>query len=238
MEASTLTLVKRYLSNIMLAIAAGIILFLVLFFYQRAASAWLLDQRQIVPLPAPQMPQLALPPVTPTPLPTSTPLPPTPTPTPTLTPEPQPPIRLSIPAIGVNHPIVEASLESVWWNGGSALRWQAPSFAVGHRESSARPGALGNMFLSGHNNTAGSVFRSLSTLAPGDEVIVYTADDAYHYRVESLEKVLWRGANEEQLARHFELGSDTPDERLTLLSCWPYATYTHRIYVIAKPVSE
>ncbi len=28
----------------------------------------------------------------------------------------------------------------------------------------------------------------------------------------------------------------TPDERLTLISCWPYWTNTHRVIIVARPV--
>ncbi|MFQ5576372.1 MAG: sortase, partial [Anaerolineae bacterium] len=146
------------------------------------------------------------------------------------------PVRLAIPAIGVNAAVVETGLEVVQWLNSPALRWQTPDYAVGHRQTSARPGQPGNMILSGHNNTAGSVFLRLSELKPGDEFTVYTADFSYNYRVVASEKVLWTGAGERQIARHYELTADTPDETLTLVSCWPYATYTHRLYVTAKPV--
>jgi LPXTG-site transpeptidase (sortase) family protein len=29
---------------------------------------------------------------------------------------------------------------------------------------------------------------------------------------------------------------NTPDERVTLITCWPYTTYTHRLIVIGKPI--
>jgi len=227
---------KFFLSNILFAAGLGIVFFLGMFYYQQIVSTWLLDSQQAIEWPAAGMPHVALPPTTPTPFPTPSPLPPTPTPIPTPTPEPQIPVRLVIPDIGVNQVIVETGLEVVGWNGMWVPRWQAPDFAVGHRETSARPGQRGNMILSGHNNTAGSVFRDLEELEPGAEIIVYTADEAYTYRVESSETVLWVGADEAQMARHYELGGDTPDETLTLISCWPYVTYSHRIYVRAKPV--
>ena len=28
------------------------------------------------------------------------------------------------------------------------------------------------------------------------------------------------------------------DERLTLISCWPYETNTHRVIVVARPLSQ
>ena len=31
---------------------------------------------------------------------------------------------------------------------------------------------------------------------------------------------------------------DTPDERLTLITCWPYGINDHRLIVIARPDSE
>ncbi len=232
MPKPSLSSTKLFLSNVFLAIGLGIVFFLLLFYYQQLVSTWLLNNQRLIPLPTTQLPHVALPPVTSTPWPTATPLPPT------ATPELQIPVRLAIPKIELNTAIVETGVELVEWLEGPALRWQTPDYAVGHRETSARPGERGNMVLSGHNNTAGSVFLRLSELAPGDEITVYTADETYLYQVVSSEIVLWTGADAGELARHFELGGDTADEALTLISCWPYATYTHRIYVRAKPVSK
>lgn len=236
---------KQLLSHIMLAIAGGIISFLALFSFQHLASAWVVEQREIVGLASNPVPSIVLPPPTPTQTATPTPLPtavptstPTPIPTATPTPEPQLPIRIEIPKIAVNHPIVETVLQEVNWNGQPSWLWPVPLYAVGHRESSARPGEKGNMILSGHNNMGSAVFVSLASLMPGDEIILYTADQTHRYQVEFSEKIRWTWATEEELERHFDLGSNTADERLTLISCWPYATFTHRIYVVAKPVSE
>lgn len=231
---------RLFLSNILFAIGIGIVYFLMLLLYEQAASTWLLNHRYTIASSPTEVPYIALPPVTSTPLPTPLPTPtstPTTTPLPpTPTPEPQVPVRVVIPDIEVNASIVETTFEMVEWRGEPAFRWKSADYAVAHPANSARPGEAGNMLLTGHNNTAGSVFLRLSELKPGDEVIVYTADDTFTYHVESSEIVLWNGANEEQLARHFELGGYTPDETLTLISCWPYVTYSHRIYVRAKPV--
>ena len=113
--------------------------------------------------------------------------------------------------------------------------WDVPSFAVGHYDTSAYPGETDNIVLTGHNNTLGEVFRHLDALEPGDEIFLYTLDDEHVYTVENKEKVLALGASASDLAKHAHYTAPTSEETLTLVSCWPWATYTHRIYVVAKP---
>lgn len=228
--------VRVPVSNLLFAVGTGILLFIVLYEYQTVTFDWMQSRQHGIAVPTREAPHIALPPPAPTPPPTPIPTPTPPPPTPT--PVPQVPVRIAIPKIGVNSRIVETTYEPFWWNGQQSLRWKAVSRAVGHHDTTARPGEAGNMVLSGHNNTAGAVFRYLPDLTAGDEIIVYTADETHRYHVEFSEIVRWTGATDEQIARHLELGGNTSQEALTLISCWPYATYTHRIYVRALPVKN
>ena len=160
---------------------------------------------------------------------------PTPTPAPTSTPEPMPAVRIIIPKIGVNAAIVEIDLRIELRQGVWRGVWDTAAYAVGHRQNSANPGERGNIILSGHNNTEGAVFRRLAEMAPGDEVFVYTLDREFVYVVEKVDIVLAVGASPEEKAKHAAYTVRTPDETLTLVSCWPYVTYTHRVYVVTKP---
>jgi sortase A len=158
----------------------------------------------------------------------------TPSPTPTPEPEPMPAVRIMIPKIDVNERIVETGVTTTGWGANERPVWETPAYAVGHRKISAHPGQNGNIVLSGHNNTLGEVFRDLDKLEAGDEIYLYTLDEEFVYIVKEKHKVPMVGITEESEAEHLRYTARTPDETLTLISCWPYATFTHRIYIIAK----
>jgi sortase A len=160
---------------------------------------------------------------------------PTTTPVPTPTSLPAPAVRIIIPEIGVNAAIVEIDLILEQRQGTWRGVWDTAAYAVGHRRNSANPGERGNIVLSGHNNTEGEVFRRLADVTSGDEVFLYTLDQEYVYVVEHVDIVRAVGASAEEKAKHAAYTARTPEETLTLVSCWPYVTYTHRVYVVAKP---
>ena len=163
---------------------------------------------------------------------------PAPTPVPIPPPPSAPAVRIIIPQIGVNAAIVEIDLileqRQGMWRG----VWDTAAYAVGHRRNSANPGERGNIVLSGHNNTEGEVFRRLSELTSGDEIFLYTLDQEYAYVVEHVDIVRAVGASAEEKAKHAAYTARTPKETLTLVSCWPYVTYTHRVYVVARPKGQ
>lgn len=173
-------------------------------------------------------------------LPPATPLPTfTPTPIPTATPLPLPATRLSIPAIGLNTSVQEIfPTEKVSSNGEKVLVWEAPVSAVGHYYTSENPGGSGNIVLIGHNNYLGEVFRSLNQLNPGDEIILFTNINEYHYQVQSKYIIPYLGAEAEGDAILQSYAAPKSTELITLISCWPYATNANRIVVIAVPISN
>jgi sortase A len=181
-------------------------------------------------------PVLDLPPATPWPTATTTPLP-TLTPTPTATPlPPLPAIRLSIPAINLNASIQEVfPVEKVAWNGEKELQWGIAEYAVGHYNTSGYPGQGTNIVLTSHNNTLGEVFRDLDQLHPGDEVILFTEEREFHYRVQKVYLLPYLGVETQGEAALREYTRPQPTEMVTLVSCWPYATNANRIVVIAVP---
>ena len=182
-------------------------------------------------------PEPTIVPATSTPLPTQT-IPPTPTatPTPTPTPQPQPPVRVVIPGIDVNSAVHQIGVSISGDPLDPSVTWSGLGAGVGHDQSSVNPGESGNIILFGHNNYAGQVFYRLSELIAGDEVYVYTLDQEFSYVVQEVDIVLVVGAAEQDKRAHaFYLGPK-PEETLTLVSCWPYSTYTHRVYVVAKPI--
>jgi len=129
------------------------------------------------------------------------------------TPGPQQAIRIQIPAIGVDAPVVQGD------------GWEQLKKGVGQHIPSANPGENGNVVLSGHNDVYGEIFRHLDRLQPGDQVILYTQQRAYTYIVE-------RTLIVEPTA--VEVIASTGAPTLTLISCYPYLVDTHRIVVFAR----
>ncbi len=126
------------------------------------------------------------------------------------TPGPGQAIRIRIPAIGVDAPVVEGD------------GWEQLKKGVGHHPGSANPGQRGNLVLSGHDDVYGEVFRYLDRLKPGDKIIVYTADKAYTYVVTEIHIV--EPTDVQWLA-------PTAQPTITLISCYPYMVDNRRIVV-------
>jgi sortase A len=116
-------------------------------------------------------------------------------------------------------------------------QWEVANYAAGHHYNSKNPGEGGNIVLSGHNNWRGEVFRYLENFKAGDEIDLWTLEGKqYKYRVEKVEKLKEAGASLSQRLSNGQVMDATPNEQLTLITCWPYTTFTHRLIVTAKPV--
>jgi LPXTG-site transpeptidase (sortase) family protein len=165
-------------------------------------------------------------------LPTQT-LTPMPTVTPTATPLPLPATRLSIPTIDLNISVVESYPKQQW--DGSFI-WDPPNYAAGHYNSSGNPGGGRNIVFNGHNNMAGEVFRDLNKLVPGDEIILLTDIGEFHYQVQQKVIVPYVGNETEANLQIGALSAPQSSEMVTLISCWPYSTFTSRIVVVAVPL--
>jgi LPXTG-site transpeptidase (sortase) family protein len=175
-------------------------------------------------------PATVLPTLTLTSLPTATP---TSTPTSTPTPLALPATRLSIPAIGLNTSVRESSPIQVGSSG--TYIWDPPAYAAGHYETSGNPGEGRNIVFAGHNNTLGEVFRDLDQLDAGDEIILLTDTSEFHYQVQQKVIIPFVGHEEEAGPQIQAFSAPQSSEMVTLISCWPYSTYTSRIIVVAVP---
>ncbi len=129
------------------------------------------------------------------------------------TPGPDQAIRIRIPAIDLDAPIVQGD------------GWEQLKKGVGQHIGSANPGERGNVVLSAHNDVYGQLFRYLDRLVPGDEVILYTRHRQYVYIVTGTEIVE---------PTRVEVMAPTTTPTLTLISCYPYMVNTHRIVVFAR----
>jgi LPXTG-site transpeptidase (sortase) family protein len=144
------------------------------------------------------------------------------------------PTRLVIPAIKLDAPIETVS----WHTVDGVSQWDVPDhFAAGWLKTSALLGKPGNTALTGHHNIAGEVFRNLVKLQPGDSVILYAHDQAFYYEVASRRILPERGQSDEVRRANARWIQPTDDERITLITCWPYTSNTHRLVIVAKPIA-
>jgi len=129
------------------------------------------------------------------------------------TPAPDQAIRIQIPAINIDAPVVQGD------------GWEQLKKGVGQNFGSANPGQTGNVVLSAHNDVYGELFRYLDKLAPGDQVVLYTQQRQYVYVVD-------RTAIVEPTA--VEVMASTGSPTVTLISCYPYLVDKERIVVFAR----
>ena len=147
-----------------------------------------------------------------------------------------PPIRIVAPAIGLDAPVVPVGWRTLLLGGKQVNVWVVAEHAAGWHKGSASPGQVGNTVVSGHHNMAGEVFRYVVDLKLGDQVFLHTDERIFTYTVES--RMVLSDRDEPETVRHENadwIGS-FPDERLTLVTCWPYNDNSHRVIVVAKPV--
>lgn len=161
-----------------------------------------------------------------------------------LSPDPQPPgptapTRLVIPAIGLDAPVHPVGLMAVTQGGQTTMQWRVPDgYVVGWHESSAVPGQKGNIVLNGHHNINGQVFRYLVNLRPGDVITVYVGERSYSYIVSERHILPEKGQPLAVRLKNAQWIQPTVDERLTLVTCWPYTSNTHRLIVVARPAPQ
>ena len=129
------------------------------------------------------------------------------------TPAPDQTVRLQIPRLNLDAPVVQGD------------GWEQLKKGVGQHIGSANPGQNGNVVLTAHNDVYGELFRYLDQLQPGDEVIVYTQQRQYVYVVDRTTLV-------EPTA--VEVMASTGSPTVTLISCYPYLVDSQRIVVFAR----
>lgn len=121
-------------------------------------------------------------------------------------------IRIRIPAIGVDAPIVQG-------DGPEQLKK-----GVAQHLGTPNPGQNGNLVLSGHNDAFGEVFRDLDKLRPGDTITIYTNQHEFTYIVSGTGIVP---------PTQVEVMDPTEKPTVTLISCYPYLVDDQRIVVSA-----
>lgn len=122
-------------------------------------------------------------------------------------------VRIQIPSINVDAPVVQGD------------GWEQLKKGVGTFIGSPPPGRDGNLVLSAHNDVYGEIFRYLDRLVPGDQIIVYTQQRQFTYIVDRTVLV-------EPTA--VEVMAPTSSPTVTLISCYPYLVNDQRIVVFAR----
>jgi sortase A len=130
---------------------------------------------------------------------------------------PEQAIRIRIPAISVDAPVVMGDGEEQLKKG------------VGQYIHSPNPGQSGNLVLSAHNDVFGEIFRDLDQLETGDEVIIYTNQRAYTYVVQQQQVVG---------PLQVEVMASTNEPVVTLISCYPYMVDTQRMVITATLLNQ
>lgn len=125
---------------------------------------------------------------------------------------PQQALRIQIPAIKVDAPIVQGD------------GWEQLKKGVAQHLGTPNPGENGNVVFSAHNDIFGEIFRNLDQLQPGDVVVLYTNARQFTYVITGTQIVE---------PTRVEVMAPTPDAVITLISCYPYLIDNQRIVVSA-----
>lgn len=94
--------------------------------------------------------------------------------------------RLVIPKLKLDAPVVIAPIKGQTWQVDHLGQ------AVGHLEGTAPPGSDSNIVLAGHVTLSASVygpFAGLGQLVAGDQVFVYSGDQAFQYIIDGYQTV-------------------------------------------------
>ena len=137
-------------------------------------------------------------------------------------------LRMRIPAIDLDATVSELEIRDL----GDSRQWSTPDKVVGHIPTTANPGESANGWYFGHLDNfisnEGDIFRRLpeiSQMISNDPVDIFitTSDAEYMYRV----------THTRQLHRDELYLTESTNAQISLVTCWPFRVYDHRIVVSA-----
>lgn len=128
------------------------------------------------------------------------------------TPSPEQAVRLQVPAIGVDAPVVQGD------------GWEQLKKGVGQHIGTPNPGQKGNIVLSAHDDVFGEIFKDLDRLKEGDKIVLFTNQRTYTYIIRQTQVVE---------PTQVEVMNQTQESIVTLVSCYPYLVNNKRIVVTA-----
>ncbi len=147
------------------------------------------------------------------------------------------PNRIEAEVIGLNAPVVAMGWRVIEQGGEFVSEWEMPDSEAAWHRNSARPGEGSNIVISGHNeSTGGQVFAEVEELQVGDEITLWdNSEESFVYQVveKSIIRTFVTSAKAQDYLR--TVVEPTNTEQLTLITCWPRWTNTHRLIVIAAP---
>lgn len=150
------------------------------------------------------------------------------------------PVRLQIPAIGLDVPVAPMGWRVVTVEGERTTAWDVPLDAVGWHAGSPGAGTAGNVLLSGRQADGDALLSplALGSVVPGQDVILTDENGVdFVYRVREVSKPIpISGVTEEEQASAFAYLAETDGAQLTLITGWPEFTTTHRIFAVADLV--
>jgi sortase (surface protein transpeptidase) len=132
--------------------------------------------------------------------------------------------------------------ETVEIDGQRTTQWVVPEDVGGWALNSVGAGEAGNVVIAGYQMYGNAVFAALALgeVEPGQEILLTDEAGAeFVYRVvEVAEPLPLLGATAEEQVLANAYIAPTTDARLTLVTGWPAATTTHRIFVVAELAAD
>lgn len=147
------------------------------------------------------------------------------------------PKAIVIDKIELEAPVLETEQISVKIAEQQYAQFLVPEeFAAGWHAGSAPIGVPGNTVISGHHNAYGAVFKDLIKLEIGD-VIKLVDEEGQQYKYYISNKMIFpeKGESLEVRLENGRWIQPTDDERLTVVTCWPADSNTHRLILVAVP---
>ena len=144
------------------------------------------------------------------------------------------PEKIVIPAIDLDAPIKIAKKEYIEIDKETFVQFTVPEeFAAGWYEDSAGLGEIGNIVISGHHNSFGEVFGKLDQLKAGDLIQLSRQGKYFDYIV--IDRMILPEKNQpiEKRIENARWILPSDDERVTLVTCWPHWSNTHRLIIVA-----
>jgi len=146
------------------------------------------------------------------------------------------PDRLIIPAIYLDTPVEPIYAKIIEVEGEEYTQYVAPDkFAAGWHVNSAMLGQTGNTVLSGHHNAFGEVFADLDKLEMGNQIRVMSDNTVFEYIITNTMILPEKDQPLEVRLDNARWIMTSDDERITLVTCWPHNSNTHRLIIVAVP---
>jgi hypothetical protein len=155
------------------------------------------------------------------------------------TPAWSPPDRIAISWLGLDAPVDLVGMPPSSVAPG-VVEWEVPDHHAAYWLNTSAPfGLPDNTVLGGHHNIKVEAFRNLWTLQAGDEIVL--RETSGHVRRDAVREVPtlpFLGQLLEVRVANARYLLPIDDERLTLITCWPYENNTDRTVVIVFPLSD